>query len=1112
VETNEVLKLSTNELGRYFAPNLPSGTYRVVATKEGFRTARLEGIQIQPQVSVRGDFRLEVGNVLESVQVTGQATLLDASTATVSTGVSTKYIDELPLIQIGNHRTILNAMQYLPGVTRNETTITTWRNVPNFRLNGSAIGATQVYFDGAPGGVVGPTGSIGEGSPAVEAVGELEIVTNAFNAEYGRTGTWFTNVVFRSGTNQLHAKVFDFFDSSVMNARSFFQNIVPVMHQNEGGAYIGGPVYIPKIYDGRNRTFFYYGQQLFYNLQGADGTPLTLPTQAFRNGDFSQFVDGTGAQIPIFDPNTTRPDGNGSFIRDPFPGNRIPASQLSSPSQKILALMPQPDLPNAQINNFYSRTAANPKLNNFVETIKIDQTITDKQKLAFSYFDQYFPTIITCIGYGVSNPLESCQNPKSIHTRTPRVNYDYIIRPNLLNHFTIGADRYNNIYANATVGQGWNDKLGIRGLPFDIGSVPWVRFSGGTASPAVISNQYNGLVPTGRYSVNENLAWVRGRHSLKFGATWGREYQNAKAYNNGNGVYIFNNQTTSQPNAGGNFTRWGSSFASFLLGAPYTASTSSPLQTSVNLTYSAVFAQDEWRATPRLTVSYGLRWEFNPPVYEKYDRVSAFDATIPNPAAGGRLGALAFAGEGAGRTGFRSFADGWYKGVAPRLGLAYQLTPKTVVRASGGIYYSPSVSVNSLPSYGYQAAPTFTSPDGFTPVFYWGTQSFPSFPLPPFINPSFQNDQSITSISRASMMRAPQVLSWTFSIQRQLTADTVIDLTYLGSHSTHLSTSSNDLVTNSNVVNPQYLSLGSLLTQPINSPAAVAAGIQSPFPGFQNQFNNSVAQALKPYPQYVNITELWAPRYFARFNSLQVKVTKRYSSGLSLLAHYTWLKNLTNDDDGPVGGGSNMAGIYQNPLNPAGEVSVSSDGRPHTFVASGSYDLPFGQGKRFLNKSRALGYVVGGWGIAGFWTVASGNPLSVIVGNNLTALGYPGKRADYVGGSPVHMVTSSGSFDWTKDRFLNPAAFTTPPSYGFGNTARVLDWSRGWTYKSESLSLRKEMKVLEKYTMLARLEAQNPFNFHRWGDPITNLSDANFGRVTTVAPGRTLQVYLGLEF
>lgn len=1089
IETNATFQFASNDLGRYFAANLPLGTYRVVIQKAGFRAARREPILIQAQTRARVDIALELGAVTETVDVTGEAPMLDASTATLATGLTTKFIEELPLITIGRKRDIASFLRYLPGLTRD--------SVGSPRLNGSAGRDTEVFIDGAPASQVNTRGGIEEAGPAVEHVGEFSVITNAFNAEYGRTGSWLTNITIRSGTNELHGSVFNYFANDKLNARSFFQNVRTRVRQNEGGFTIGGPAYLPKIYDGRNRTFFFFGQDLFWNRQTGVGNLLTIPRDDFRRGDFSSLRDASGNMIPIYDPATTRPDGKGSFVRDPFQGNLIPAARVSSASRQIVALMPQPDLPQLQSENWYNRTGAHPNFDTWVSTLKVDHNVSARQKIAVTYSDQTRPRLIAGRGWGKQNlALEGFQR-QHIDTRTGRINHDFIFRPNLLSHFTFGIDRYANPARTLTVGENWNEKLEIRGLPWDNGAFPYVTFTGGTAVPITMSDYRNSFTGNGRVTFNENLTWVRGRHSLKFGFAYYREYQNSFEAGYGPGEYQFSNVTTSQPNAGSNFGRWGHSFASFLLGEVNRAQTRSSYTVGWRWRYSSLFAQDEWRIGPKLTLSYGLRWEFFPGVFEVHDRFSSFDPATPNPGAGGLPGALIFAGTGPGRLGRRNLSDNWRRGVAPRLGVAYELNRKSVVRASGGMYYAPSVwPMYSIP--GFVANPIFGSPDGFSPSYNWKDIFPQSFARPPFIDPTFQNDQNVPSRGREAA-RAPQILSWTFSLERELLPNLALDVSYLGSHSTHLVARQ---LGRRNVVDAKYLSLGPVLTQSITSSAAAAAGVRSPFAGFQTYRNNTVAQALKPFPQYVDIDEEYGPIGAARFNSLQIKATRRSSHGLTMLAFYTWMKNLTNAEDGAM----------QYPLNRVGEMSVSSDGAPHVFVTSVVYDLPFGAGKRFLPWGGIAGRLVGGWQLVAYVRAASGDPLSVTVSNNLSVLGYPNKRADYVAGQPVHITSNPRDFDPARDLFLNPAAFAIPGSYALGNTARVLDSARGWTRRSQAISIGKRTRIAEKVSAMLRADMENPFNLVRWSNPVTNRSDSKFGRVNSSEGGRTIQLSLAVEF
>lgn len=1097
IETNNSFSLRTNEAGRYFAANLPLGTYRVRVEKAGFRPAQVDNLILQSQMNVRADIKLEVGSTTEHIEVTAVAPMLDASTATITSQMTTKQIQELPMITVGRKRDITAYLQFLPGVT----TASTW----GARVNGANPGNSEVFLDGAPASQGNVRGGIQENGPAVEHVGEFSVVANAFNAEYGRTGSWFTNITIRSGTNEVHGSVFNYFDNDKLNARSFFQQSRNMVRHNEGGFTLGGPVYLPKVYDGRNKTFFFFGQQLVYYTNTRSGSLFTVPRNDFRQGDFSNFVDASNTVIPIFDPATTRPDGQGGFVRDQFPNNRIPAHRISPVSQKILALMPEPDLPDLQINNFRNRTGSG-TYRNYVSTLKIDHSFSDTHKISVTYSDQYNPRVIAGQGYGADNPLEGSQDPKFIHDRTGRINYDWIVRPNVLSHFTIGVDRYNNQTQQLTQFQGWNEKLGIKNVLWDQGAFPVIGFSGGTASPRGMGGGDFSTNANGRITFTETVAWTKGRHTIKFGGTYWPEYANAREGFQSSGSFSFSNLVTSQPNAP-RYTAWGSSFASFLLGELSSAGVREPYARGARYRSFGVFAQDEWRMTNKLTLSYGLRWEGNAAPFEPNGTASGFDPTIPNPKAGGRLGALVFAGNGPGRTGSRSLSDGWYKGFGPRLGIAYQATPKTVVRASGGIYYAPGFRTRLI-AYGFTNGNSISSSTGYGPVYNWTTDGYPDdFPRAPFIDPAFQNGQNVSSILPGTS-RMPQILTWTFSIQRELTRNLAFEATYVGSHSTHLILSSQQ--SNMNTLDPQYLSLGNLLFQDILSPAAIAAGFTPPYEEFTSQSIRTVGQALRPYPQYRDVTEEWGNHGISRYNSLQLKVTKRYSNGLTLLAFYTWSKNMTNVDGCPIDLGPND-GAVQNPRNRDGEVSVSNQGPPHVFVASGSYELPFGPGKRYLTSNGFLKYLVGGWQIAGYCRYTSGAALTITSGNPLSALGFPNIRANYVGGD-VYVTTNPREFDPAMDVYLNRNAFAAPATFELGNTARVLDWVRGFTGKSESISLSKRTPITERFRAVLRADAQNPFNFVRWNNPNTNITSSNFGMVTSAQSGRTIQLGASIEF
>ena len=1101
VTTNASWSLVSNEVGRYYAPNLPLGTYRVTAQKEGFSTTTSESVEIRSQTSARVDLKLQVGAVTENVQVSGQAELIDTSTATVSSSISTKQLNELPLISFGQKADVANFLQYLPGA----------ENTPALGgapagssvtpvMNGSQAYAAEVFVDGAPASDGVFRGSLWENGAAVSHYGEFNIVTNSFSAEYGRTGTWFYSVTTKSGTNQVHGSVYDYFVNTALNARDFFQSTRQIYHQNNGGYTLGGPVYIPKVYNGRNRTFFFFGHDLFYSVGAQQGNLLTIPTLAMRQGDFSNYLDNTGKVIPIYDPFSADASG----LRLQFPGNKIPANQISKVSQNVMALMPAPDLPTAAAN-WHNRTGANPLFNNFTETVRLDHSLSDKEKFYVSYSDEYRPRRIAGSGWGADSPLEGLQL-QPLHSRTARFSSDSILTTSIINHFTLGYDYYRNPAFAATAGQDWDSKLGLQGLPFDIGAFPSVSFSGGTNAPLNMgSTQYSHL-GSARWSINESISWTKGHHFLKFGGSYWYEIRNDSAKANGNGSWAFTNTITSQPGAA-QYAQWGSAFASFLLGAVQQATTRGPTFLATRLPYQALFVQDEWHATPKLSLSLGLRWENNSPPFDKYDRFANFSPSTPNPAAGNIPGALVFAGSGTGTINDRTTVQPWHKGFAPRIGYVYQFNPKLVMRSSFGIFYAPPI-MNALTLQWYETQATFLSPDGYTPAYQWD-KPLPSFASDKTLDPSFVNGQ-VAHWYAPDFVRSGPILNWTAGFQYQLTANTVLDISYLGRHATSQQA---DYQGNPDVLDPRYLSLGSLLTQNISSPTAVAAGIRPPWPGFASFSLPTVGQALRPYPQYSDVYNLRSKLGIDRYNSLQIKVNRRFSRGLTMMSSFTWSKNLTNVPTSSPAPTGQSAGNIQSPYERLQDISPSEYTLPADFKMTVAYDLPFGTGKSLLRtSSRVVNGIVGGWQVVFFLERGSGNALSVTVSNNLSQFGYAAKRANYVAGVPITLNSEAGSFNPASDFFINRQAFAAPATYALGNTARTLDWLRGWPVASEAGSINKTFHIYERMTMRMGADFNNPFNFVRWSNPVTNLNASNFGQVISTNPGRRIQINAQIQF
>jgi hypothetical protein len=786
----------------------------------------------------------------------------------------------------------------------------------------------------------------------------------------------------------------------------------------------------------------------------------------------------------------------------------IPLDRISPAARLIAQYMPRPDLP-GNVNNFRDRKAPTwPFFDTYTPLVKVDHNINAAQRMSVMFTRQVRHRILwgnpgsglgTLPEWGEEqvNPLDWVTDQLANSWKL-RVNHDHVIDSNTINHVTVSLDGYLNGGRNKTAGQNWATQLGIRGLPADNGSFPAIAFQGGTAAPVNLGRAYDEDWRDISFTINESLTRTIGRHTLKLGGEAGR-YTIDRFFTGGvAGSFVFSNFTTSQPNAGAAFATQGSAVASFLLGEAFQASTLIPVETSFRYQRYALFAQDEWRMTPALTFSYGLRWDYQPPMTEASNQMSSFVPDLTNPRAGGLPGALAFAGnEGFGR----NFQDNWYGGFGPRVGVGYSLNPKTVVRASLGIYYNGTANQTMITPIGFVSSPTFTSPDNFTPIYNWTSQSFPqAFSRPPVTDPSFANGQAVF-YDPSSGGRLPQVTSWMAGVQRELGAGVIVDASYIGSRSTHLGLPPAN--SQLNYVALDRLALGNVLLQPIASAAAAAAGFSEPFAGFNGQLGaNTVAQALKPYPQFTSITAANArlTEGESRYHSVQLRGNKRFSGGLTLVSFLTWMKNESNTNY-----------TFQYPGDRALRIDPGTP--PWVFGASWVYELPFGNGRRYLQKvPSALSAVVSGWQFAGSVRYQSGAALTMTSNNNLAPLGYAIKYADRVDGVDVYRDERAG-FDPAVDRYLNAAAFAVPAPFALGNTGGPLDYVRGFAQKSESFSISREARLGDTRRIVVGLDITNPFNFVRWNDPNTNIaSGPQFGSVTSTQPPRTMQLNVSYAF
>ncbi len=1079
---------ASDQAGLYSLQQIPVGRYDLSVEAAGFSRYVRKDIDVNVARNLTLNVALSLGAVDQKVEVSGTPPALQTTESVIGTGVNRTMVMELPLSVSGNMRTPESFIFLTPGVSG---------STGNTQINGSQSRAKEVLLDG-----VGSTSPESGGTlftyPSVEAISEFRLVGSTFTAEYGRTGGGFEIFTTKSGTNQFHGSVFDYLRNNVFDARGFYSAIAPINRQNEYGAAIGGPVLIPHVYNGANKTFFYFVYSGFRYVQSSSTSLVSIPPEAFRAGNFSSLADRTGKQQLIYDPATTRSDGAGGSTRDPFPGNIIPVARFSSVSSKILPLLPAPTN-GALLNNFIA--AGNNSFNRDQVDVKIDHAFSDRNRLSgFAYIGTQ-----TSVNPDILPPPFTTALDTDYHSRWIRLSHDYVISPTIVNHITAGFTREGQFWNSVVANQGWPTKLGLNGVDEGAGnSFPFVSFSDGyttwanTNGTKTVGEQVNNA-----WQFSESLNWVHGKHNVKIGGEARLLETNGADFFGSQGNFAFSSFETALPTAAGRSSS-GSAFASFLLGQVDRGQLNVLAVVPGNrYRYLAGFIQDDWKVSRKLTLNLGMRYDLYLPRTEAHNNLSSFEPYINNPAAGNLPGAILFLGSGPNRSGMTSFADTDYKDFGPRAGFAYELTEKTVLRGGYGIYYAPGNDTAGLRGsqsygFGFNASPVFASTDsGITPAFNWDNGFPQNFARPPLVDPTVANNSTAATIGRGDG-RPPYFQNWSFGLQRELLPSLTMEADYVGVKGTLLGTG----LIRPNELSPQYLSLGNLLTSQVTSPQAQAAGIAIPYPGF----TGSVAQALRPYPQYLDITSNTNPNGNSTYHSLQVKAEKRMTAGITGLVAYTWSKSIS-DGDIQAGGGPGGQTFYNRRL----EKGISDTDVPQILAVSFLYELPFGPGKRFLNHGAVVGKIIGGWTFTAIHQYSSGVPV-VLTANNTLPLFNSTLRPNAVSGVS-QLASNPGTFDPNTERYINPAAFTVPAPFTFGTSARSYTDLRAPFNLNESWGAVKRTAITERVALEFRAEFFNVFNRVVFGAPSANISAANFGLISSQANApRQGQMALKLQF
>ncbi len=1090
----------SNQEGSYSVPLLQPGVYRVEVQAPGFKKVERSGITLVVAQTAQINFNLELGSSSQSVSVTDTAPLLDASSSAIGGVVTPEKVENLPML--GRNSNAL--MTLVPGVRATRATTASpvlESHYQFFSINGSRPNQSQFMLDG--GNNTNLTFNGPEYSPQVEEVQEFRIQTSNFSAEYANSGGGVINVASKGGTNQVHGSLFEYFRNDVLSANDFFSNrsgkARPMLRYNQFGGTAGGPII-------RNRTFFFFAYE---GLREEVPTVVTtsVPTALQRAGNFSQTFASNGQLVRIFDPTTTRPDpaNPGAYTRTPFTGNIIPTARLDPVALKMQSYYPaanSPGDPNTQLNNYFFSGPSTRYTDDF--SGRVDHQLSPNSMIMARFSRANLSNWTNPATFGASNVASPGYVTKPQHHPYAMGKLTKTFSPTLFGEFVFSWARW--YYESFGLSNGFDPTT--LGFPsYLAANSPTLGFP--SVSPGEMSGlgtYYNEHDVSDRYEGKVNISKVVGKHTIKFGGMYGFGAYSTRVFDNSTGSYSFSTAFTQGPNPLVSNPTAGFGYSSFLLG---TMASGTQNVTNINGNYHApyygAYIQDDYKVTPRLTVNLGLRWEFESPRVEEMNRVSNFDytsaATLPN-GVGVRGGLLFPDTKGLSRY---SWNPNW-KNFAPRFGFGYALNNATIVRGGYGIFYSNSWgngrNNNAMPQLGFVCStPAPASLDnGLTP---FATLANP-FPTG-FCNATGNSAGLLTNLGQTLYVldrNAPQpyVQTWNFDVQRILPGDALVEAAYSGSHGVHLMG-----ILEWDQLNPGYLSLGPQLNSPVNNP----------FFGVISQGSLAAStitrgQALLPYPQFLGVSDRNANYGSSSYNALLVRAERRLAKGFSLLAAYTFSKEIDNMVPSVNGfpGESFSGGGLQNYYNLRGERALSSWDTPQTLVISYVYELPLGRGKPFLNHGQLLDKFVGGWQINGNTTFQSGPPLQITGGNSSGSLAGT-QRPNWNGQNP----SLSGSVTDRLLQYFNTSDFSFNAPFTFGNAPRLMPNLRGPGTDNFDISLFKNTRIAEKYQIQFRAEAFNALNRKQFGNPNTNINSTAFGVISSQQNSpRNLQLALRFLF
>jgi hypothetical protein len=1144
LENGQVYTASSSQTGNYTLTQLAIGDYDLTVAVPGFKSYAHNQFHLAANQIMREDVALQVGQASESVTVTAEASLLKTENSELAQNVTLSQLNNLPILIVGatgeGIRDPFQAVRLVPGIR--------YAAGSNIGAGGSPAVVTTMVVNGTPSNTYGtrldgmtmnPTsprllGAQMQTQPSVDSLEEVAIQTSNFAAEFGATGGAMVNMVTKSGTNAFHGGAYDYATNEALNAHAPYLGTRNKVHQHDWGFTFGGPVRIPWLYNGTNKTFFFWSYEQF-DQKGAVVSNVSVPTAAYRGGDFSNLItaenrlvttatgpalDALGRQIQsgaIFDPNTQNIAANGKAYRDPFSGNSIPLNRFDPISVKVLALIPAPlgvNFAKGLVTNNYTGTY-NTSRRSKIPSIKLDQNLGAKGRLSFYFQRTNTSTPRTTAGADPFPDLITTGATSDSSGRTIRLNYDYTATSRLLFHVGVG---WNDSYFALEAPVSNFDAFKVLGLSGQNEARYFPRITAGVNA----NDQIGGLSslgtnfptlnlerrPTGTVSAN----YVKGGHTFKVGAEYRIEkfpsYVRTSGLGNSStnttGTYNFDANWTQQPSLQGISTNQGFQgfqFASFLLGGMSANSSVAVTGLGIQKSQTGLYFQDTWKVTRKLTFDYGLRWDYGTYAKEQYGRNGSIGLAIPNPSASGRLGGTQF--EAVCKC---NFADNYPYAIGPRLGIAYQIDKKTVLRAGWGVVYN-STSTSSGSTSAFASSTSFPTNSGqITGLFKDGMPASVHAVWPSFDPASGQGVGTVItmpSLLDVSAGRPARLVQWNVGLQREINRNLVVEASYVGNRGVWwtaaglapLNALSQDTLRAYGFNDFTSASEAALLTTNVGNlttaqKATLAArGITGlPYANFPN--TQSVRQSLLAYPQFTGSGLSGAPLGNTWYDSFQLNLTQRFTHGLSFNMNYTFSKSLEL---------MSSPDVFNRQLG----KNLGAFDQPHQIRLTAQYQVPElkNSGMRFVSN-KVTSYVLSGWGLGAYMTYQSAALMGRPTSNGATPISQflgRGPGSAQLKRNPDGSYMNPWSIDWfdydgkhhtdpldvnchcfdpTKTVALNPNAWENVPDGQWGANQGSYRFFRGIRAPTENANISRNFHFGKegRFNLNIRAEFNNVFN------------------------------------